>query len=267
MKPYNQLWLPTIALVGALALAACGQAAATQPTQPAATAQPAPTSAPAATSAPPTAAPTSAPAATAVPQPTAEPTTSAGPSATPDPTSLLPNDAPWVQSAGTIFADDESFEFAKHGLPAPAYNFVTASDGTMVAYTSQQGHLIVADVRTGQAIVDDSQAIMPTNFVFSPDSGALAYGTGEGELKLIELPSGTRHPIALGHGRGSGRAGWRRRRRSAGRPMERACCTRWATAMKRATRGCTCSPSVCRPAHQAMDSSSNHIVTSGGATI
>jgi hypothetical protein len=197
VKPYNQLGLPTIALVGALALAACGPAATAQPTQPAATAQPAPTSAPAATSAPPTAAPTSAPAATAMPQPTPEPTASAAPSATPAPTSLLPHDVPWVQSAGTIFADDESFEFAKHGLPAPAYNFVTAPGGTLVAYISQQGHMIVADVRTGQAIVDDSQAIMPTTFVFSPDSGALVYGTGEGELNLIELPSGTRHPIAL----------------------------------------------------------------------
>jgi hypothetical protein len=197
VKPYTQLWLPTIALVGALALAACGPPAATQPTQPATTAQPAPTSVLAATSAPPTAAPTSAPTATAVPQLTPEPPTSAAPSATPEPESLLPNDVPWVHSAGTIFADDESFEFAKHGLPPPAYNFVTASSSMLVAYTSQQGHLIVADVRTGQAMVDDSQAITPTTFVFSPDSGALAYGTGEGELNLIELSNGTRHPIAL----------------------------------------------------------------------
>jgi hypothetical protein len=197
VKPYNQLWLPTIALGAALALAGYGLAAETQPPQLAVTAQPAPTSAPAAAANPPTAAPTSAPAATAVPQPTAEPNTSVVPSATPAPTSLLPNDVPWVQSAGTIFADDESFELAKHGLPAPAYNFVAAPDGTMVAYASQQGHLIVADVRTGQAIVDDNQSIMPTNFVFSPDSGALAYGTAEGELSLIELPSGTRQPIAL----------------------------------------------------------------------
>ena len=182
VKPYNQLWRPLIAPVGALALAACGPAAATQPTQPAATALPATTSAPAATTAPTTAAQTSAPAATAVPQPTPRPM-GAAPSATPQPTSLLPNDVPWVQSAGTIFADnDQSFEFAKHGLPPAAYNFVTAPDGTMVAYTSQQGHLIVADVCTGQAIVDDSQAIMPTTFVFSPDSGALAYGTAEDEL-------------------------------------------------------------------------------------
>jgi hypothetical protein len=157
VKPYHQLWLPTIALVAALALAGCGLAAETQSTQSAATAPSAPTSASAAAANPPTAAPTSAPAATAVPQPTAEPNTSVAPSAALAPTNLLPNDVPWVQSAGTIFADDESFELAKHGLPAPAYNFVAAPDGTMVAYASQQGHLIVADVRTGQAIVDDNQ--------------------------------------------------------------------------------------------------------------
>jgi hypothetical protein len=50
---------------------------------------------------------------------------------------------PWLQSTGIIFADDESFEFAKPGLSTPVYNFVTAPDGTMVAYTCQQGHLIM----------------------------------------------------------------------------------------------------------------------------
>jgi hypothetical protein len=67
----------------------------------------------------------------------------------------------------------------------------------MVAYTSQQGHLVVADVRTSQAIVDDSQSVMATSFVFAPDSRALAYGTSEGELYTIELPGGMRRPIPL----------------------------------------------------------------------
>lgn len=104
---------------------------------------------------------------------------------------------PWVYSAGTIFADDESFVFAKQDLPAPAYNFVTAPNGALVAYTSQQGHLIVVDVRTSQALVDDSQSIIPTNFVFAPGSDTLAYGTGEGELNLIELSSSARRPIPV----------------------------------------------------------------------
>lgn len=190
MKRYTQRWLATSMLVGALALAACGQSA-TQPTQIAATAQPAPTSAPTATMPPPTAAPTNAPTVTAMPQPTL------APSETPTPSSQLPNDVPWVHSSGTIFADDESFVFAQHGLPESGYNVATAPDSTMIAYISQQGHLIVANLRSGQAMIDESQAIMPTNFVFASDSSALAYGTSQGELILLDLPSGTRHSIPL----------------------------------------------------------------------
>lgn len=205
MKPIYTIRLLSAALVGALVLlVSCGPTTAAQPTPiatattipAAATALPAATSAPAITTAP-TAAPTAIPTATATSQPTTEPTVSAEPTATPAPTSLLPNDIPWVHSAGTIFADDETFDLVKHGLPAPAYQFQVAPDGTMIAYLSRQDHLIVADIRTSQAILDDGPAVMATGFAFAPDGHALAYGTPEGQLNILDLPSGERHPIAL----------------------------------------------------------------------
>jgi hypothetical protein len=104
---------------------------------------------------------------------------------------------PWVHSAGTIFADDETFDLVKHGLPAPTYQFQVAPDGTMIAYTSQQGHLIVADIRTSQALLDDGPAVMATGFAFAPDSHALAYGTPEGDLNILDLPGGQRHPVTI----------------------------------------------------------------------
>jgi len=188
-------WLSGMALA---VLVGCGPTTAAQPTPIAVpTSVPAATSAPAVTAAP-TAAPTAVPAATAAPQPTAEPTVSAEPTATPAPTSLLPNDVPWVHSAGTIFADDESFDIAKHGLPAPAYQFQVAPDGTMIAYMSQPGHLIVADMRTSQIIVDDRAAVMAAAFVFAPDSRSLFFTTTDDRAGLIDLPGGQRHDLTLG---------------------------------------------------------------------
>ena len=93
---------------------------------------------------------------------------SVAPTATPAPTSALPNDVPWVHSAGIVFADDETFDLVKHGLPAPAYQFQVAPDGATVAYVNQQGHLIIADLRTSQVIVGDQAGIMVAGYHSRP---------------------------------------------------------------------------------------------------
>ena len=194
-------------LLGALAiLLACGPAEATQPTPIAATAAPpantsapaataVPTSAPAATSAPtsmPTAQPTAIPAATPTPQPAPQPT------AVPAPAGALPKDVPWIYSAGLIFADDETYDPVKKGLPAPSYQIRVAPDGATVAYVSQQYHLIIADLQASQVIVDDQAGINVAGFAFAPDSRSLFFTTDDDRAGLIDLPSGQRRDLELG---------------------------------------------------------------------
>jgi len=206
VKSLYKIRISYAALAGALALlVSCGSTTAAQPTPiaaattipAAATTLPVATSAPAITTAP-TAAPTGIPTATATSQPTTQPTANAEPTATPAPTSLLPNDVPWVHSAGMIFADDETFDLVKHGLPAPGYQFQVAPDGTMIAYISQQGHLIVADIRTSRAILGDGAAIMVAGYAFAPDSHTLLFTTPDDQAELVDLPSGQRHSLKLG---------------------------------------------------------------------
>lgn len=199
-------------LLAALALAGCASSpgAAVPTSAPAPTNAPAPSSASAPTEAPaptdvpaptnataPTEAATDAPAPTTAPAPTSAP----APTAAPNTTSALPRDVPWVFANGALNGDDEQLNLEGHGLPAPAGNIQSAPGGAFIAYTAQDGKLVVVDMSTFTRIREKEIDGMVVGFAFAPDGHSLALtllNEPAWSLRVYDLATGTMRELQKG---------------------------------------------------------------------
>ncbi|GAB4130388.1 MAG: hypothetical protein OHK0050_44530 [Roseiflexaceae bacterium] len=129
--------------------------------------------------------------------PTHSPTPTAAIPPTTEPTSLLPADMPWIATQVEIYADDEQWVFADHGLPQPIANLTISGDARWAAYTTHQGALVVANLRTDAIVVGEAQAIIPFSMAFAPTNDALIVGNSRGELTHINLADGSQTPLNL----------------------------------------------------------------------
>lgn len=109
------------------------------------------------------------------PAPAQATTIPATPTDVPLPTTALPADVPWVLLNNQVYGDDEQLDFQTHNLPAPAGNIQGAPNGGYIAYTSQDGQLLVIETgRFTRVLNAEAYGRVVAGFAFSRDGRELA---------------------------------------------------------------------------------------------
>jgi hypothetical protein len=108
---------------------------------------------------------------------------------------------PWVLVGGALNGDDEQLNLEGKGLPAPSSIIQSAPGGAFIAYTGEDGKLVVVDMSTFTRILEKELAGMVVGFAFAPDGHSLALtmlNEPAWSLQVYDLATGTMRELQKG---------------------------------------------------------------------